>query len=113
MTKTANGKPRFPGWRHMTKSERYNARMNAIFEKARALQAAQAVPVTLPRFPRPVPHIHRRLRNLGLSAAGAATVITTYRNRDDVDGVYRELLRAVWQNRHSFARPFPGSERYR
>jgi hypothetical protein len=27
---------RFPGWRHMTAAQRYNARMDEIFEQAKA-----------------------------------------------------------------------------
>jgi hypothetical protein len=33
--KTAK-RPRFPGWRTMTRAQRYNARMEEIFEQAKA-----------------------------------------------------------------------------
>jgi hypothetical protein len=38
MTTTKRTKTRFPGWRHMTASERYNARMDALFERCRELE---------------------------------------------------------------------------
>ena len=37
-------KPRFPGWRHMTAAQRYNARMDEIFDGAKRLEAAKAKP---------------------------------------------------------------------
>ena len=35
-------KSKFPGWRTMTASERYNARMHNMFETARGLQRKEA-----------------------------------------------------------------------
>lgn len=64
-------------------------------------------------YRRPLPHIHRCLRNLGLSAAMAAEVIRAYRMKEDASGLCHELLRAVWQNRGVFKAELSGSVRYR
>ena len=37
-------KPQFPGWRHMTGVQRRNAKMDAMFERARAFERAKAQP---------------------------------------------------------------------
>lgn len=66
---------------------------------------------------RPLPRLHRRLYNIGLSAAGAADVLASYRSRHDYPQdshpALAELIRAAFQNRKSLAAPLPGSAPYR
>jgi hypothetical protein len=62
---------------------------------------------------RPVPRLHRKLFNIGLSSSCAADVILMRRNRDQGSHVAYELIRAAFQNRHSLRQQLPGAARYR
>jgi hypothetical protein len=60
---------KFPGWRHMTAAQRYNARKDAIFEEARRLGAFD-----------PKPEI---ITGLGQFRAGNGRLATDWHNTEE------------------------------
>lgn len=69
---------------------------------------------------RTFPHLQTRLRNMGMSAAGAACLVREYRMAHACGETFHvrmlcidEVLRAAYQNRHTLKVSLPGSAKYR